>query len=170
MKKVKMLSFRDEKALLKMAFFALMLLFTFVVGLQEATAQVVQGPPPNWMSPAEANAVINNELEELGDDLAILPPGPAATSIDELMIIYDLISQNITHLNDVGESVYAAFSEAYGQVPVVYAEGGASPDTEAGSTIVYTPEVSDANSPKPTSPNYNGIYAKYEEVVDKLTF
>lgn len=170
MKKVKKSSFNNLKRRVKKSVFALTFLLAFAMSFVDAGAQVIQGPEPNWMNPAEANAIINNEMVELQDELDILPPGPASNAISEVMELYDLIQAYIIELDKVGESVYSAFGSQYGQMPVVYTEDPIPvTDSDAGS-VTYLPVLNDAHVPNTNAPNYNAIKALYEDVVDKLTF
>ena len=151
--------------------FALMLFFTFIAGLQEVGAQIVQGAPPTFMQPAEANDVIVQEMHALETELSSVPPGPAATAIGEAMTLYDLIQSNIVELNDVGSAIYAAFGAQYGQVPILYDNGNSDVLIDAGSgTASSIGNISmDAFQPNPTSPGYYNIVTLYNEVVGKLS-
>jgi hypothetical protein len=170
MKKVKMSSFEDMRTLVHRALFVLTLFFTLGVSVQNLGAQVVVGPPPNWISSGEANTVIVNEMTVLQGNLNGLPPGPAANAIEEVLELYDLIQANIIQTDDVGNSVYEAFGAQFGQVPVVYASGTPNgADMEAATNITYTPQQSDALSPKIGTPSYSGVLSLYYEVANKLS-
>ncbi len=168
-----MSSFGDMRASVQSALFALLLFFTFAVGIQNAGAQVVQGPPPSWLTPADANALLIVEMEDVQADLNVLPPGPLATALSQKLQLYDLIQANIGQLNKVGDAVYASFGMQFGQQPVVYANGNNPPsnlDADAANPVTYTPQLDDAIAPNPSAPNYGSILSLYEEVSERLSY